>query len=516
MKGVDSAFRHGVGVQAGLEVWQIEDSRLKVLQKGEHGKFISDQSYIILQTRLLLNGALQHSIHCWCGPQTSQNDVERAAIKAVELNASLGNRAVITCEKAGYESDRFLSYFKPCFIPIQRKTNQHPTSETSKYHNRIFLYKGRHVARITEVPFSRSSLSHDGIFLVDTRHKVFQFNGANTDPYERAKALDAVQYLMDNLHKEKCPIAVIDDGKLVADIDSGEFWALFGGYAPLIKKMGNGSHGTSQSSCELHVVHDGQINETQAAPLRKEMLKGNRTCILDCDREVFAWMGHRTSLEDRKIAFVLAERLCSKKRNPHENKLFCVNEDFEPVEFQMKFDVWPLSKKSAFSESGREKVAVLLKQRGLNVKGLLKPAPVVEKLQLISNTGNLQVWCLERGFKECLQTSELLKLKSRNCYTILHSFSANQKEEHFIYTWIGDQSSTETRASATSHAKEIANSFQGRAVEVQIFQGKEPSYFYSLFSKLIITEMEKEAFFRFINLVLQNGVLCKSIWLLHC
>lgn len=31
-------------------------------------------------------------------------------------------------------------------------------------------------------------------------------------------------------------ISLIEDGKLMADAEAGEFWALFGGFAPLPKK----------------------------------------------------------------------------------------------------------------------------------------------------------------------------------------------------------------------------------------------------------------------------------------
>ena len=47
--------------------------------------------------------------------------------------------------------------------------------------------------------------------------------------------MEVVQYLKDKYHEGKCEVAVIDDGKLVAEADSGEFWGLFGGFAPIKK-----------------------------------------------------------------------------------------------------------------------------------------------------------------------------------------------------------------------------------------------------------------------------------------
>lgn len=120
-----------------------------------------------------------------------------------------------------------------------------------------------------QVPFARSSLSHDDVFILDTKSKIFQFNGSNSSIQERAKALEVVQFIKDTYHDGKCEVAsigksdihlewhvdnftiginlngfgliywiifYIEDGKLMADADTGEFWSLFGGFAPLPKR----------------------------------------------------------------------------------------------------------------------------------------------------------------------------------------------------------------------------------------------------------------------------------------
>lgn len=67
--------------------------------------------------------------------------------------------------------------------------------------------------RIDQVPFARSSLNHDDIFVLDTKSKIFQFNGSNSSIQERAKALEVVQYIKDSYHDGKCEVASI--GKLM-------------------------------------------------------------------------------------------------------------------------------------------------------------------------------------------------------------------------------------------------------------------------------------------------------------
>lgn len=60
-----------------------------------------------------------------------------------------------------------------------------------------------------QVPFARSSLNHDDIFILDTRSKIFQFNGSNSSIQEKAKALEVVQYIKDTYHDGKCEVAAV-------------------------------------------------------------------------------------------------------------------------------------------------------------------------------------------------------------------------------------------------------------------------------------------------------------------
>ncbi|MCI39563.1 villin-3-like, partial [Trifolium medium] len=62
-------------------------------------------------------------------------------------------------------------------------------------------------------------------------------NGANSNIQERAKALEVIQLLKEKYHEGTSNVAIVDDGKLDTESDSGEFWVLFGGFAPIGKKV---------------------------------------------------------------------------------------------------------------------------------------------------------------------------------------------------------------------------------------------------------------------------------------
>ncbi|KAH6821810.1 actin filament bundling protein, partial [Perilla frutescens var. hirtella] len=225
MKDLDPALQ-GAGQKAGIEIWRIENFQPVPVPQSSHGKFFTGDSYVILKTTALKSGALRHDIHYWLGKDTSQDEAGTAAIKTVELDAALSGRAVQYREVQGHETEKFLSYFKPCIIPQQGGISsgfKHVKDE--EHQNRLY------------VPFARSSLNHDDIFVLDTKSKIFQFNGSNSSIQERAKALEVVQYIKDTYHDGKCEIAAVEDGKLMADAATGEFWSIFGGFAPLPRKV---------------------------------------------------------------------------------------------------------------------------------------------------------------------------------------------------------------------------------------------------------------------------------------
>ena len=47
------------------------------------------------------------------------------------------------------------------------------------------------------------------MFILDTKEKIYQFNGANSNIQERAKALEVVQYLKDKYHEGTCDVAIV-------------------------------------------------------------------------------------------------------------------------------------------------------------------------------------------------------------------------------------------------------------------------------------------------------------------
>ncbi|KAG2699415.1 hypothetical protein I3760_07G192300 [Carya illinoinensis] len=487
MKDLDPAFQ-GAGQKAGLEIWRIENFRPVPVPKSSYGKFFTGDSYVILKTTASKSGALRHDIHYWLGKDTSQDEAGAAAIKTVELDAALGGRAVQYREGQGHETEKFLSYFKPCIIPQEGGVSSgFKHAEAEEHKTRLFVCKGKHVVHVKEVSFARSSLNHDDIFILDTKSKIFQFNGSNSSIQERAKALEVVQYIKDTYHDGKCEVAAVEDGKLMADAETGEFWAFFGGFAPLPRKTASNEDKTVDTHpTKLLRIEKGNAEPVEADSLTRDLLDTNKCYLLDCGIEVFVWMGRSTSLDERKSASGAAEELVCSPDRP-KSHIIRVIEGFETVMFRSKFDSWPQTTNVAVSEDGRGKVAALLKRQGVNVKGLLKSDPVKEEPQpYIDCTGNLQVWRVNGQEKILLPASDQSKFYSGDCYIFQYSYPGEDKEEYLIGTWFGKQSVEGERASAISLASKMLESLKFLPAQARIYEGNEPIQLYSIFQSFIV------------------------------
>lgn len=389
-KDMNSAFQ-GAGEKAGLEIWCIENLQLVPVPKSSHGKFFSGSAYIVLNTVLLKSGTPQHDIHYWLGNDVKEVDSALASDQSLELDAALGSHAVQYREVQGLETAKFLSYFKPCIIPIEGAfSSRLGYLNGEAYQTSLFTCKGDRAVYVKEVSFSRSSLNHNDVFILDTASKIFLFSGCNSSIQERAKALEVVQYIKENKHCGNCKVATIEDGKLVSDPDVGEFWSLFGGFAPIPRDLHYAVDKQPDfPSIKLFwITAQGKLCRSETDSLNKELLNTNKCYMLDCGTEIFVWMGRNTSITERKTSISATEDFLRSQGRSIGTHLTCLIDGSETALFRSYFSYWPQTAESKLYEEGREKVAAIFKQQGYVVKELLEE----ECQPVIDCSGTLKIW----------------------------------------------------------------------------------------------------------------------------
>ncbi|KAI4341255.1 hypothetical protein MLD38_025999 [Melastoma candidum] len=465
-KALDPAFQ-GAGQRVGTEIWRIENFHPVPLPKTEHGKFYMGDRYIVLRTISGKGGQYLHDIHFWIGKDSSQDEAGTAAIKTINLDAALGGRAVQHRELQGHESDKFLSYFKPCIVPLEGGiASGFKKPEEQEFETRLYVCRGKRSIRLKQAPFARSSLNHDDVFILDTEKKIYQFNGANSNIQERAKALEVVQFSKDTYHEGVCDVAIIEDGKLDTESDSGEFWVLFGGFAPIGKKVVSDDDIVPEATAaKLYSITDGEIRV-----------------------EIFVWVGRITQVDERKAAIQVAEEFIKSQNRPNSTRVTQVIQGYETRGFKSNFDSWPSVSAVPAPEEGRGKVAALLKQQGVGLKGIAKAATVNEEVPpMLEGDGKMEVWRIDGSAKTPLPKEDIGKFYDGDCYIILYTYhSGERKEDYFLCWWIGKDSVDDDQKMAAGLTNTMSNSLKGRPVQGRIFQGKEPPQLVSLFQPMLI------------------------------
>ncbi|OIW09546.1 hypothetical protein TanjilG_30865 [Lupinus angustifolius] len=453
-------------------------------------------------------GTPHYDIHYWLGNDTKKVDSGLASEKALELDAALGSCSVQYREIQGQESQKFLSYFKPCLIPIEGVFTSKQGNLNGEYQVRMYTCKGDYVVHVKEVPFQRASLNHEDIFILDTAPKIFLFSGCNSTIQERAKGLEVVQYLKDNKHGGKCEVATIEDGKFVGDIDVGEFWSLFGGYAPIPRESPSVQEPVAPSIKLFWINLQGKLRQTGSNAFSKEMLESDKCYMLDCDGEIFVWMGRQTLLTERRTATKAIEtavlsfayvpalslvapieekmlKSCEYVRNEgrsNRTHLTFLSEGLESPIFRSFFANWPKTVEPRLYEEGREKVAAIFKHQGYDVKEL----PEEDNEPSIDCTGTTKVWRVDGDELFLLVVTEQTRLYSGDCYIVQYIFPGNGKDETLFYAWLGGRCVMEDKTAAISHMDTMINSARTSPVVAQIHEGKEPAQFFSILQRLII------------------------------
>nr|XP_034896606.1 villin-1 isoform X1 [Populus alba] len=492
-------------VFSGLEIWCVEKQlRLVPVPKSLHGKFYSGNSYVVLSTVLPRSGPPQHDIHYWLGKDANEVESTLASDKALELDSALGSCTVQYREVQGQETEKFLSYFKPCVIPIEGVfSSDSGQLNGESYKISLLTCKGEHVVSVREVPFSRSSLNHNDVFILDTASKIFLFSGCNSSTQERAKALEVVQYIKENKHGGTCEVATVEDGKLVGDPEVGEFWSFFGGYAPIPRDSPCVEKQSDSPFSQLFwITAQAKLCPCEGSSLNKEMLETNKCYMLDCGAEIFVWMGRNTSITERKKSISVTEDLLRNQGRSMATHLTFLTEGLETSIFRSHFNNWPQVVEPKLYEEGRGKVAAIFKQQGYDVKEL----PDEEDCQpYINCRGKLKVWRINGDQLTLIPDPEQTKLFSGDCYIVQYTYPGNGRDEYLFYAWLGRDSVPDDRADAISHMNAIADSSKRDPVLVQVIQDKEPLLFFSIFQTVIIFKGGLSK--RYKNLIAEKGIL---------
>ncbi|KAI3636638.1 hypothetical protein MIR68_005327 [Amoeboaphelidium protococcarum] len=329
------------GKQLGIEIWRIEKFKVVAWPKESYGEFYSGDSYIILRTYKAKpeDEKFQFDVHFWLGRETSQDEAGTAAYKTVELDDCLGGQPVQHREVQGYESELFLSYFPKMKILDGGVESGFKHVKPEEYRPRLLHIKGTrgHIV-VQEVALEASSLNSGDVFVLDAGLNIYQFNGATSNGVERMKAMELCSALSQDRKSAKVVVYGEDDA------DATPFWQLIGG-KKAIKSAGDGGDdkaAVKNVAKRLMRLSDAsgkiEFKEEATGVIKKSMLDGNDVFIFDNAAEVFAWVGKKTTPQEKRLALQYAQDYLVKYNRPAYTPISRVLEGGENEVFLKSLD----------------------------------------------------------------------------------------------------------------------------------------------------------------------------------
>ncbi|WAR25024.1 GELS1-like protein [Mya arenaria] len=281
----------------------LERQKFQVTEwpKEDYGKFFNGDSYIILNTYTEGGSAdLKYDVHFWIGSESSQDEYGTAAYKTVELDTFLDDKAVQHREVQGFESELFRSYFKSL-------VTMEGGAETGFRHVEPTKYK----TRLLQVPLNKKSLNSDDVFILDAGTTVWQFNGNNASPFEKARSMEFLQ----NIEGERAGHA---KGEVVDEHSISEAHQF---YSYLADEDEEGADEVDiGGEKKLFSVCDAsgktEFKELKTGGITKEDLGSDDVFLFDSCEQIFVWIGKNASPAEKRNGMTYAHNHCMKTNRP--------------------------------------------------------------------------------------------------------------------------------------------------------------------------------------------------------
>jgi gelsolin len=264
-------------------------------------------------------------------------------LQTVELDDCLGQVPVQHREVQDHESQLFLSYFREkggIRILAGGIDSGFNHVKPTEYKPRLLHVKGRKSVRVTEVPMSYKSLNSGDVFVLDAGMKLFQWQGSKCGGQERVKAATLVQAIDDERGGKPVKIHVSETDKPTEE-GAAEFWKMLGGIGPIAPADDLDDSWEDAKPCKLFRIRFGvcsravcfarhctKIHVSDAKGAIKMELAGqgiipmskldtNDAFLLDVGCELFVWIGHKASAQEKQQGMALAQKYIVDNKLPN-------------------------------------------------------------------------------------------------------------------------------------------------------------------------------------------------------
>lgn len=206
--------------------------------------------------------------------------------------------------------------------------------------------KGRRHVVTSEVKLDPSSMNCGDVFVLDTKHDIYQWNGKEASKLEKQHAMEVTRKIRDDDHNKECraKITILEQDQ----DDDTEFWKAFGVSKPdSIAAASDDAQHEAKRAENVKLFHlsdeSGSVKLTEITerPLAKEMLKEEDAFILNTGATgIFAWIGKGASQGEKLHSMKYATQFIHDNGLPNHTPVTRVVMGAETQMFKQNFPDW--------------------------------------------------------------------------------------------------------------------------------------------------------------------------------
>jgi hypothetical protein len=333
-----------------VQIWRIQDMKKVDVAKDQFGHFYQGDSYVILYT-YKKSTKVCWIIYFWQGRDSSSDEKGASALFTIELDKQLGGDPVQVRVPQGHEPNHFLQLFKGKMI-VHRGgfasafKNRKDKDQSSVNEQGVALYHIRGTdernTRAVQVEEQASSLNSGDCFALVTTPTVYVWAGKGANASEKTFA--------SNIGR------ILASGRKVQSVDEGsepaDFWSAIGGKGeyPNSKDLEEGLREPRLFHCTT--ASTGSFKMTEVFNFTQDDLCNDDVMIMDTFAEVYVWVGHDSTKEEKDNAFKAALDFVANAPDGRskETPIYRIFAGSEPPTFSCHFLGWDDRKANDFSD----------------------------------------------------------------------------------------------------------------------------------------------------------------------
>lgn len=314
----------GVGKEEGTTIWRIVKFKVTEWPKDDYGKFHEEDAYIVLNSHKIheLTQSLFHEIHFWIGKHSTPDKYGTAAYRTVDLYRHLDGGKQHR-EVQGEESDMFKSYFTEIEILPGGSEPGFTHVEPVQYQHRLLHFKGpKNHVRVDEVKLDWSSLNSGDVFVLDLGLHIVQWNGKESNGFEKHHAKLFVDALKSNRGGRPTNETIEEKESTVTRSRSTFYQVIPQPESGEIKsaEMGGDDRAVKRFEKQFYRVdakgNGVSFKHIKGGILSKEHLDQRSGYVVDTGFHVFFWVGRDTTQQIKARGFAQAKEYVEKSKHP--------------------------------------------------------------------------------------------------------------------------------------------------------------------------------------------------------